>query len=312
MFLLVLRNQSCTAKSLFHRTVTKFAERGLSSNRNENHYDIIITGGGMIGTTLACTLGKNPRLSSKHILLLEAGKEKVWALPEKYSNRVVSVNPGTYNLLNDIGAWKHIEDARYASVKRLQVWDAVSNASITFGQEENTENVSYIVENDLLIAAVNKEVKNVDRVKIQYNTRVKNYHLPEYNEEGSQITLDNGETYTCELLLGCDGVNSQVRKAMKVNYLNWNYHQTGVVATLKLSENISNTIAWQRFLPTGPIAFLPLTDNLSSLVWSTTPENAKELLEMPEDQFAEAVNSAIWKNYEKSNIVDQADRKSVV
>lgn len=81
------------------------------------------------------------------------------------------------------------------------MWDAVSDASITFGQEENTENVSYIVENDLLIAAVNKEVKNVDKVKVQYNTRVKNYHLPEYNEEGSQITLDNGETYTCELLV---------------------------------------------------------------------------------------------------------------
>ncbi|XP_023313056.1 ubiquinone biosynthesis monooxygenase COQ6, mitochondrial-like [Anoplophora glabripennis] len=200
MFLLIVRNKSSIVKPLLRRTLTNFVERGLSSNRNENHYDIIITGGGMIGTTLACTLGKNAKLANKHILLLEAGKQKVWSLPEKYSNRVVSINPGTYKLLNYIGAWKHIEASRYAAVKRLQVWDAVSDASITFGEEENTDNVSYIVENDLLIAAVNEEVKTVDKVKIQYNARVKDYHLPEYHENVTQITLDNGDTYTCELL----------------------------------------------------------------------------------------------------------------
>lgn len=67
--------------------------------------------------------GKNPKLSNKKILLLEASKEKQWNLPEKYGNRVVSLNLGTHQLLNEIGAWKHIKNARFSTVKRLQVHD---------------------------------------------------------------------------------------------------------------------------------------------------------------------------------------------
>ncbi|KAJ8925743.1 hypothetical protein NQ315_009591 [Exocentrus adspersus] len=285
MFLIILKSKSPFAKSIITRTCTK-PGRWYSTTGNK-HYDIIIAGGGMIGTTLACTLGKNPLLQNKRILLLEAGKEKAWALPDKYTNRVVSINPGTHKLLNSINAWKHIENNRFAIVKRLQVWDAVSDASITFGDQTSPEDVSYIVENDLLIAAVNNELKQLDNVKVQYSAKVTDYHLPEYHESSSSVRLDDGNTYSCELLLGCDGVNSQVRKAMKVNYLTWNYDQMGVVATLNLSE---------------------LTDSLSSLVWSTTPDHAKELLKMTEDQFVDAVNNAIWKNYGRSLVVDQATK----
>ncbi|KAJ8953057.1 hypothetical protein NQ314_007432 [Rhamnusium bicolor] len=82
----------------------------------------------------------------------------------------------------------------------------------------------------------------------------------------------------------------------------------GVVATLKLSEDINNKIAWQRFLPSGPIAFLPLTKNLSSLVWSTTIEHAKALLQLSEEQFVDALNGAICKSYEHNGIIDQATK----
>lgn len=70
---------------------------------------------------LLYNLGKNTVLSNKRILLLESSKEKQWKLPDKYSNRVVSLNPGTFKLLNDIDVWKHIKNARFSTVKRLQV-----------------------------------------------------------------------------------------------------------------------------------------------------------------------------------------------
>lgn len=78
----------------------------------------------------------------------------------------------------------------------------------------------------------------------------------------------------------------------------------GVVATLELNadEAAGNTVAWQRFLPTGPVAMLPLTDTLSSLVWSTSVEHAKELLRMEPEAFVDALNDAYLKNY-KSNVV---------
>lgn len=66
-------------------------------------------------------LGKNPNLSNKKILLLEGTHQKIWELPQKYSNRVMSISPGTQKLFDLIDVWKHIINARLATVKRLQV-----------------------------------------------------------------------------------------------------------------------------------------------------------------------------------------------
>lgn len=79
----------------------------------------------------------------------------------------------------------------------------------------------------------------------------------------------------------------------------------GVVATLELNaeEAAGNTVAWQRFLPSGPVALLPLTDKLSSLVWSTSVEHAKELLRMEPAAFIDALNEAYIKTYTSNSLV---------
>uniref|UniRef100_A0A6P7G0U5 Ubiquinone biosynthesis monooxygenase COQ6, mitochondrial n=2 Tax=Diabrotica virgifera virgifera TaxID=50390 RepID=A0A6P7G0U5_DIAVI len=282
--------------------------RHLSSTEcSKKYYDIVIAGGGMIGTTLACALGKNSRFSGRKILLLESTKDIPFVSSEKYSNRVVSLTPGTKNLLNNIGTWKHIEEARFATVKRLQVMDALSDASITFGEIKSSDDVSYIVENNLILHSAKKEIKNTN-VEILYESKVKNYELPGVDDSQVNIFLENGNQYTCDLLIGCDGVNSKVRQTMGVHYLNWNYNSTGVVATLKFCEEFDNSIAWQRWLPTGPLALLPLNSSQSSIVWSTTPEDAKRLLKLTNEQFVDAVNESFWKVFKRSSTIDQAVR----
>ncbi|CAG9860776.1 unnamed protein product [Phyllotreta striolata] len=285
-------------------TKRSFSSSGLEANSSK-YYDIVIAGGGMIGCSLACTLGANQKLSNKRILLLESSKNKQYIPSEKYSNRVVSINPGNKKLLDNIGAWKHIESNKYATVKRLQVMDAISDTSITFGEETSSKDISYIVENDLLIHAVKTEMEQAKNVEVQYNQRIKSYNLPKESGEMAKICLEDGSEYTCDLLVGCDGQNSQVRKAMGVNYLNWKYDNVGIVATLKFNEEIDNCIAWQRLLPTGPIALLPLTSNMSSLVWSTTIAHSQQLMKLSDEQFVQAVNEGLWKVYERYGIVDQ-------
>uniref|UniRef100_A0A1I7XLY6 FAD_binding_3 domain-containing protein n=1 Tax=Heterorhabditis bacteriophora TaxID=37862 RepID=A0A1I7XLY6_HETBA len=94
------------------------------------------------------------------------------------------------------------------------------------------------------------------------------------------------------LHIGADGVRSQVRDAMNIDYTGWNYEQSGVVATIVV-ETPSNNIAWQRFSPLGPIALLPLSQNLCSLVWSTSSDHAKELLALSPEHFIDKLNHAL-------------------
>ncbi|KAF5308215.1 hypothetical protein FQR65_LT06395 [Abscondita terminalis] len=272
------------------------------------HYDIIVAGGGIVGTTLACTLGKNTKLNGHSILLLESGKPRSYVLEEKYSNRVSSINLNTYNLLNKIGAWKHIADVRCSQVTNMQVWDAISDVMISFNHEEVSKVAVHIVENNLLMHAVDKEIANLDNVVVKNQIKVKEYLLPENFSQNVTVHLDGGETLTCNLLLGCDGVQSQVRNAMRQNYISWKYNQTGIVATLQLSESNENVTAWQRFLPTGPVALLPLKNNLSSLVWSTTPEQAQSLMDLSEDAFVDKVNDAFCKPYDNNYVIRESTK----
>lgn len=108
------------------------------------------------------------------------------------------------------------------------------------------------------------------------------------------------------LQIGADGANSIVRQNMNIKNFTLSYKQMGVVATLELDaeETAGNAVAWQRFLPSGPVAMLPLNDSLSSLVWSTSVEHAKELLKMEPTEFVEALNEAFVKNYKSNGVVD--------
>lgn len=91
-----------------------------------------------------------------------------------------------------------------------------------------------------------------------------------------------------------------VRKQMNVNYFSLNYNQMGVIATVELSEESEeNFVAWQRFLPNGVIALLPLSDKLSSIVWSTDIKHFKHLMKLNEADFIDAINNAFVSNINK-------------
>lgn len=83
-----------------------------------------------------------------------------------------------------------------------------------------------------------------------------------------------------------------VRKKMNVNHFALNYNQMGLIATVELNECEENFVAWQRFLPNGVIALLPLSQNLSSIVWSTDVNHFKKLMQLNDTDFIDAVNNA--------------------
>nr|XP_061798605.1 ubiquinone biosynthesis monooxygenase COQ6, mitochondrial-like isoform X2 [Nerophis lumbriciformis] len=276
-------------------SAAKLISRGLvcaehvDDSGNNEVYDVIISGGGMVGSAMACALGMHPNLSDKKILLLEAGNKKVMdQVPDSYSTRVSSISPGSAALLSDIGAWEHITKMRCKPYKKMQVWDACSDALITFDKDNLEEEMAYIVENDVVVAALTKQLDALsDNVRVKYRSKVVTYTWPMPHQAVRsmpwvQIRLSSGETLQTKLLIGADGPNSMVRRQLGIPTVKWNYDQSAVVAVLHLSEPTENNVAWQRFLPTGPIAMLP---------WSN--ENQSELVEKAGSLFRSALSAVM-------------------
>ncbi|XP_054386803.1 ubiquinone biosynthesis monooxygenase COQ6, mitochondrial isoform X4 [Pongo abelii] len=205
-------------------------------------YDVVVSGGGLVGAAMACALGYDIHFHDKKILLLEAGPKKVLEkLSETYSNRVSSISPGSATLLSSFGAWDHICNMRYRAFRRMQVWDACSEALIMF-DKDNLDDMGYIVENDVIMHALTKQLEAVsDRVTVLYRSKAIRYTWPcpfpmADSSPWVHITLGDGSTFQTKLLIGADGHNSGVRQAAGIQNVSWNYDQSAVVATLHLSE----------------------------------------------------------------------------
>ncbi|ESP02270.1 hypothetical protein LOTGIDRAFT_224896 [Lottia gigantea] len=294
-------------KSIEHVFKVHFSSTAILSEK----VDVVISGGGMVGASMACALAQNEMYRNKKVVLLEAASDKgEFILPEAYSNRTCSLSPATVKLFESLGAWDEIKNMRYQPVKRMQVWESCSDALITFNNEDLCDNLAYIVENDVILGAIMKRLKATgDNVDIKFNTKATNYRFPGEKDENDHkeslvsLELSNGQTLQTNLLIGADGFQSSIRKKANFHTIHTDYKQCAVVATLQLAETFDNTVAWQRFLKTGPIALLPLGPNLSSMVWSTTAENARNLKQIPEDSFVDAVNDALWHDRDKNPVV---------
>ncbi|CAG7834209.1 unnamed protein product [Allacma fusca] len=306
----------CVRKALLNSRLLSTSGSGTDAgdHGSTEFYDIVIAGGGLVGTSCAVALGRSQMFTDKRILLLETSKsfttlesKKEGEDEPKFSNRVYAISPGSKSFMEKLGAWKHVW--RSQEVLSMQVWDALSDANVTFANPGYSDPVAVVVESAVLSHAVEKQLQGVGNVTTEFGCSLQDCTFPSISnpEEKATVVLSNGKSISTDLVIGADGFKSRVRHLMGSAYLNGNYDRIAIVATLKLIEKTENNIAWQRFLPTGgPIALLPLSSEYSSLVWSTTPENAKQLMNLSEDDFVDEVNSALWKEYPRSTLVQRS------
>ncbi|KAK9463759.1 uncharacterized protein V1516DRAFT_705767 [Lipomyces oligophaga] len=268
-------------------------------------YDVVIVGGGVSGLTLAAALSKTSQLKVALVESMSLEPASNWdPSADVYSNRCSSLTPSSRNYLMQIGAWDHIAATRIQQYKNMRVWDGVSDARITFDSEiqagVNSERpLAYMAENinlqngllAYLAADSSEKVTIWDKTKVQeisYGPKLTDVDLTTW----PKLSLDNGSQMITRLLIGADGVMSPVRQFAGIESRGWDYGQHGVVASLDLEWDDFQSVAWQRFLPTGPIALLPLPDGKASLVWTTTPKLASHLKSLDSDGFCTMVNAA--------------------
>ncbi|KAG8748355.1 putative ubiquinone biosynthesis monooxygenase [Ceratobasidium sp. 414] len=157
-----------------------------------------------------------------------------------------------------------------------------------------------MTENLNLQRGILKRLDELSSIELLDSAKVEDIdHGPDGGSTWPVVKTSNGRSLRCRLLIGADGFNSPVRKFAGISSSGYNYDTHAVVATLfhpqrtnHASLQPNSTAAFQRFLPTGPIACLPLSPTASSLVWSTTPPIASALKATPVDTLAVFINAA--------------------
>ena len=260
-------------------------------------YDLLIVGGGIVGATLAGLLdGLDLRIALVEQRLPDEGGMAFAAESLRFDPRVSALNEASRQVLGEIGVWEEIEAIRCCEYREMRVWDAEGTGAIHFSATAlGAENLGTIVENSIVLARLHARLRQQENLEL---VAPFSGAALEAGAGRAILTDETGRKLGARLLVGADGGNSAIRRLAGISGSEREYGQAALVTTVRTSRSHGHT-AWQRFLDTGPLAFLPLAAaddsefRHSSIVWSTTPGDAEELCALAEEPFRERLAAAI-------------------
>jgi 2-octaprenyl-3-methyl-6-methoxy-1,4-benzoquinol hydroxylase/2-octaprenylphenol hydroxylase len=249
-------------------------------------YDIVVVGAGMVGAAAAALLGR----AGFSVAVVDHEEPPPFDPAEAVGLRVSAISPGAAQVLSEAGAWRQVERQRHCPYRRMLVEDREESARLEFNAAEfSLERLGTIVENALVQWSLWQSLLTMGGVELFCPDRVAGL---EYTDGEPVISLASGKTINGSLLVGADGANSAIRKLLGIRQDHWEYGQRGLVAVVRTATP-NDGLAWQRFLEGGPVAFLPLADGTSSIVWSLPEAEAVRLMELDESEFLAELDNAV-------------------
>ena len=269
--------------------------------------DFIVVGGGIIGAAMAALLVARGVADKGRVAVIAEQPAApsgsiAWAGSNAASDfdwdlRVFALSRASQRVLELGGAWRALREAKRCAYERMCVWEARDGQAVdggAFGWGSLTfdcaaigePNLGFIVEGRALQSACMEAAASAGVVFI--DAALENI---EVGDAGVRVRLDDGRELTSGLLIGADGIDSTTRRLMNIGTAGHGYHQDALVAHVR-TEKPHRSTAWQRFLPTGPLAFLPLPDGRSSVVWSAARGEARRLRALDAAAFGAALTAA--------------------
>jgi 2-octaprenyl-3-methyl-6-methoxy-1,4-benzoquinol hydroxylase/2-octaprenylphenol hydroxylase len=246
--------------------------------------EVIIAGGGMVGTAAALALAH----IGLDVTLVEAHAPRPWQREEEMDLRVVALAPSSARLLDQLDLWRTLATERIHPYTHMHVWDSASGAALDFDAADmQSQCLGWIVENRMVQYRLWQaaQTAGVDCLCPARVTSFENF------DDHVHVGLDDGSSRDARVLIAADGGASPLRQIAGIETHRRAYAQRGVVAHVG-TERVHQDTAWQRFLPGGPVALLPLADGRSSIVWTLPDAEADKVLGMDDQAFADAVGVA--------------------
>jgi 2-octaprenyl-3-methyl-6-methoxy-1,4-benzoquinol hydroxylase/2-octaprenylphenol hydroxylase len=232
----------------------------------------------MVGAAAALGLAR----AGLRVALVERHPQAPPQAADDVDLRVVAIAPHAQRLLATLGVWADIAALRVSPYERMRVIDAVGGSSLSFAAADyGWPCLGHIVENRLVAGMLWRAVEREPGVRLLLGDELQRF---EADRQGVNVRLERGGALATRLLIGADGVHSKVRNDLLIGVDGAAYGQSAVVAHVEL-ECPQPRLAWQRFLASGPLAFLPLADGRASIVWTLPNERANALLAEPADAF---------------------------
>ncbi|MCK5888991.1 MAG: UbiH/UbiF/VisC/COQ6 family ubiquinone biosynthesis hydroxylase [Methylococcales bacterium] len=249
------------------------------------HFDVVIVGGGIVGATTACALGH----AGINVALLDRfNPQREWS-DDSVDLRVSALTQASQNILESIDVWQGIKQRGICAYKDMRVWDAKADGELHFDCADTPFNeLGHIIENRVTVAALWDKLEHLSSVTCLSDARVLQM---EQSASGRTLSLENGQHIEADLIIAADGRESTLRSMMGIDVTGWPYHQDGLVATITTEKEHQFT-AWQRFLDEGPLAFLPLRTGQCSIVWTLKTETAQAYLQLNDAEFLEKLEQA--------------------
>lgn len=239
-------------------------------------HDVIVVGGGTVGAAVTLALVRQ----GLDVALVERSAGAPAFRPDTYDPRVYALSPGSVRFLEALGVWNRVTAQRVSPYGQMKVWERDPAQSLHFDAAElGVPELGFIVEESLLRATLWNAVGGAATVYA-------GVPASGFQEAGGRprLTLASGEVLEAALVIAAEGADSPVREWAGIDAVGWSYGQRAIVCHVE-TEHAHEATAYQRFLPRGPLAFLPLADGRSSIVWSTDAAHAQQLLGLPEDEF---------------------------